>query len=87
MAVNIFFYFDVCYIKIFLDCSQIEVETVDRSGTFLGSLWESESDVAVTLLEHGLAKLQTPFNADKITNFHQLAHAEQSAKRQKLKVR
>ncbi|XP_074374885.1 ribonuclease TUDOR 1-like isoform X2 [Apium graveolens] len=65
---------------------EIDVETVDRSGTFLGSLWESESNVAVTLLEHGLAKLQTSFNTDKITNFHQLAHAEQSAKRQKLKI-
>lgn len=87
MAINIFFYFDVSYLTISMDCPQIEVETVDRSGTFLGSLWESESNVAVTLLEHGLAKLQTPFKADKITNFHQLAHAEQSAQRQKLKVR
>ncbi|XP_074358856.1 ribonuclease TUDOR 1-like [Apium graveolens] len=65
---------------------EIEVETVDRYGTFLGSLWVSESNVAVTLLEHGIVKLQTSFNTDKITNFHQLAHAEQSAKRQKLKV-
>ncbi|KAL8148692.1 hypothetical protein AgCh_005884 [Apium graveolens] len=65
---------------------EIEVETVDIFGTVLGSLLVSESNVAVTLLEHGLAKLQTSFNTDKIKKFHQLAHAEQSSKRQKLKL-
>ncbi|KAJ7945200.1 Ribonuclease [Quillaja saponaria] len=40
---------------------EIEVETADRTGTFLGSLWE-------------------------IPDFHLLERAEQSAKRQKLKV-
>ena len=66
---------------------QIEVETVDRTGTFLGSLWESRINVAATLLEAGLAKLQTSFGTDRIPDFHLLQQAEQSAKRQKLKVR
>ena len=66
---------------------QIEVETVDRTGTFLGSLWESRTNVAITLLEAGLAKLQTSFGSDRIPDFHLLDQAEQSAKRQKLKVR
>lgn len=65
---------------------EIEVETVDRTGTFLGSLWESKSNVALILLEAGLAKLQTSFGADRIPDVHLLAQAEQSAKRQKLKI-
>ncbi|CAL5441619.1 unnamed protein product [Camellia sinensis] len=65
---------------------EIEVENVDRSGTFLGSLWESKTNMAVTLLEAGLAKLQTSFGTDRIPDAHLLAQAEQSAKRQKLKI-
>lgn len=65
---------------------QIEVETVDRTGTFLGSLWESKTNMAVVLLEAGLAKLQTSFGADRMADAHLLAKAEQSAKQQKLKV-
>lgn len=68
-------------------CVQIEVETVDRTGTFLGSLWESKTNVGITLLEAGLARLQTGFGADRIPDAHLLAQAEQSAKRQKLKAR
>ncbi|PON97497.1 Nuclease domain-containing protein [Trema orientale] len=65
---------------------EIEVETVDRNGTFLGSLWESRSNVAVALLEAGLAKLQTSFGSDRIPDIHLLEKAEQSAKNQKLKI-
>ncbi|XP_061369869.1 ribonuclease TUDOR 1 [Gastrolobium bilobum] len=65
---------------------EIEVETVDRTGTFLGSLWESRTNVALTLLEAGLAKLQTSFGSDRIPDFHLLEQAEQSAKKQKLKI-
>ncbi|XP_034706766.1 ribonuclease TUDOR 1-like [Vitis riparia] len=65
---------------------EIEVETVDRTGTFLGSLWESKTNMAVVLLEAGLAKLQTTFGADRMADAHLLAKAEQSAKQQKLKI-
>ncbi|KAJ1417805.1 Tudor domain [Sesbania bispinosa] len=65
---------------------EIEVETVDRTGTFLGSLWESRTNVAITLLEAGLAKLQTSFGSDRIPDFQLLEQAEQSAKKQKLKI-
>ncbi|KAF5186290.1 Ribonuclease [Thalictrum thalictroides] len=65
---------------------EVEVETVDRTGTFLGSLWESKTNVAVTLLEAGIAKLQTAFGADRIADAHLLARAEQSAKQKKLKI-
>ncbi|KAF5189090.1 Staphylococcal nuclease domain-containing protein [Thalictrum thalictroides] len=65
---------------------EIEVETVDRTGTFLGSLWESKMNIAVALLNAGLAKLQTAFVAERIPDYHLLAQAEQSAKKQKLKI-
>ncbi|CAI9773683.1 unnamed protein product [Fraxinus pennsylvanica] len=65
---------------------EIEVETVDRTGTFLGTLWEARTNVAVTLLEAGLAKLQTSFGTDRIPDAHLLVQAEQSAKKKKLKI-
>ena len=63
------------------------METVDRTGTFLGSLWESKTNMAAVLLEAGLAKFQASFGMDRIADAHLLARAEESAKRQKLKVR
>ncbi|PKA54817.1 hypothetical protein AXF42_Ash000652 [Apostasia shenzhenica] len=65
---------------------EIEIETVDRTGTFLGSLWESRTNMAAVLLEAGLAKFQTTFGVDRIPDAQLLAQAEQSAKQQKLKV-
>jgi staphylococcal nuclease domain-containing protein 1 len=64
---------------------QIEVEAVDRNGTFLGSLWESKTNMASVLLEAGLAKLSS-FGLDRIPDASILTRAEQSAKQQKLKV-
>ncbi|GAB2257923.1 hypothetical protein Droror1_Dr00014083 [Drosera rotundifolia] len=64
---------------------EIEVETVDKTGTFLGSLWESKKNVAVVLLEAGLAKIST-FSIDRITEGHLLVQAEESAKQKKLKI-
>lgn len=64
---------------------QIEVEAVDRTGTFLGSLWESKTNMASVLLEAGLAKLSS-FGLDRIPDANVLMRAEQSAKQQKLKV-
>ncbi|XP_057767720.1 ribonuclease TUDOR 1 [Salvia miltiorrhiza] len=65
---------------------EIEVETVDRTGTFLGTVWESRINVAIPLLEAGLAKLQTSFGLDRIPDAHLLVQAEQSAKQKKLKI-
>ncbi|XP_073013136.1 ribonuclease TUDOR 1-like [Typha latifolia] len=65
---------------------EIEVETVDRTGTFLGSLWESKTNMAATLLEAGLAKLQNSFGSDRVPDAHLLSQAEQSAKKQRLKI-
>ncbi|GAB2278323.1 Translin-1 [Dionaea muscipula] len=65
---------------------EIEVETVDRTGTFLGSLWESKKNVALVLLEAGLARIQTTFGIDRIADGHLLVQAEELAKQQKLKI-
>ena len=64
---------------------QIEVEAVDRTGTFLGSLWESKTNMASVLLEAGVAKLSS-FGLDRLPDASILTRAEQSAKQQKLKV-
>lgn len=59
---------------------------MDRTGTFLGSLWEGKTNMAVTLVEAGLARLQGSFASDRIPDAHLLSRAEESAKKQKLKV-
>ncbi|KAL6493779.1 Translin-1 [Orobanche gracilis] len=65
---------------------EIEVETVDRTGTFLGSLWgENRVNVAIPLLEAGLARIQS-FGIDRVPEGHLLVRAEQSAKMKKLKI-
>lgn len=65
---------------------EIDVETVDRVGTFLGSLWESKTNVAVALLEAGLARLQLSFGSDNLPDIYLLKQAELSAKKKKLKI-
>ena len=65
---------------------QIEIETADKTGTFLGSLWEGKENVSVALLEAGLAKLHPSFSTDRVTEGHLLVRAEESAKKKKLKV-
>ncbi|CAM0875371.1 unnamed protein product [Alopecurus aequalis] len=64
---------------------EIEVEAVDRVGTFIGSLWESKTNMSSVLLEAGLAKLSS-FALDRIPDAHVLTRAEKSAKEQKLKI-
>ncbi|KAG0488224.1 hypothetical protein HPP92_006779 [Vanilla planifolia] len=54
----------------------VKQKTVDRTGT-LGSLWESRSNIGASSSEAGLAKLQTAFGADRISDAHVLSQAEQ----------
>jgi len=58
---------------------------VDRTGTFLGSLWESKNNIAYVLLEAGLAKLSS-FGLDRISDAQNLIRAEKYAQQKKLKV-
>lgn len=66
---------------------EIEVETVDKTGTFLGTLWDqSGTNMSVSLVEAGLAKY-TPFGGgDRIPDGHLLEQAQKFAKKQKLKI-
>ena len=72
--------------RLFGSYVQIEIETVDRNGTFLGTLWESKVNVSVLLLEAGLAKLQPYFSPERTTEGHLLIQAEERAKKALLKV-
>lgn len=65
---------------------EIEIETVDKTGTFLGSLWEGKENVSVALLEAGLAKLHPSFSTDRTVEGHLLLRAQESAKSKNLKV-
>uniref|UniRef100_A0ACD6A4E4 Uncharacterized protein n=1 Tax=Avena sativa TaxID=4498 RepID=A0ACD6A4E4_AVESA len=64
---------------------EIEVEAVDRTGTFIGSLWESKTNMSSVLLEAGLAKINS-FALDRLPDANVLTRAEKSAKQQKLKI-
>ncbi|XP_004292750.1 PREDICTED: staphylococcal nuclease domain-containing protein 1-like [Fragaria vesca subsp. vesca] len=62
---------------------EIEVETVDGNGTFVGSLWESGTNVSIALVEAGLAYIG---GSDKIQDGHLLERAMKEAKMKKLKI-
>ncbi|XP_050363710.1 ribonuclease TUDOR 1-like [Argentina anserina] len=65
---------------------EIEVESVDKSGTFVGTLWQSGMNMSIALVEAGLAKY-TPFgNCSRIPDAHLLEKAQKYAKQQKLKI-
>ncbi|XP_057501423.1 ribonuclease TUDOR 1-like [Actinidia eriantha] len=49
---------------------EIEVKMLIELELSWGSMWESKSNMAVTLLEAGLAKLQTSFGPDRIPDAH-----------------
>ena len=65
----------------------VEVENVDKAGAFTGSLLTSDGEnIAVLLLENGLASLHGP-SADQSRYSNQLHSAESRAKAQKKNVR
>ena len=63
---------------------QIEIEAVDKNGTFLGSLWESKTNMA-SVLQVDLARLSS-FGLDRNPYAQNLIEAEKTAKQKKLKV-
>lgn len=64
----------------------IETDTVDKNGAFFGSLFlPDKRNLGVTLLEAGLAQ-RIPPAADRSAHGHELAAAEDSAKKANLKV-
>ncbi|CAB4288060.1 unnamed protein product [Prunus armeniaca] len=59
------------------------LDPIDIKGYFVGTLWESNTDVAIPLLQAGLAKLRKPYQLDYGT---QLADAQEPAKTKKMKI-
>lgn len=54
---------------------EFEVETVDKSGGFIGALWLKDENAAVTLVREGLASVHS-FSADTLSWSRQLYDAE-----------
>ena len=67
------------------------METVDRGGTFLGSLHVLAEprpvDLGLALLSRGLAKLHPNFEPERVPNGEALLAAEAAAREKRLKVR
>ncbi|KAG1459114.1 hypothetical protein G6F56_006235 [Rhizopus delemar] len=61
---------------------EIEVENVDKVGSFVGSLFVQGENVSVALLEHGLATIHE-YSADESHYVNQIYAAEREAKREK----
>ena len=63
------------------------MESVDRAGGFIGTLWyeKSSKNLAVELLRNGLAKLHE-FSAEQSSHTNELFQAEQEARAKSLHV-
>lgn len=59
---------------------------MDKTGTFIGSLWVKRSNAGVLLLEAGLAKLHPSFSPDRTAEGPALQAAEKRAKDARLRV-
>lgn len=68
---------------------EVTIETMDKGGTFLGTLvvpGAKPFSLALGLLRAGLAKLQTTIDISRLTGSSELLAAEQIAKESKLKI-
>lgn len=68
---------------------EIEVENIDKGGTFLGSIYTVGAkpiNLGHALVKQGLARLQPFFQADRTTGGAELEAAQQAAKQAKLKI-
>lgn len=67
-----------------------QVETVDRGGTFLGSLrtvGPKPANLGLALLEAGLAQLSERFDPDRTSGGRELVAAQERARAARLKAR
>jgi staphylococcal nuclease domain-containing protein 1 len=64
---------------------EIEVENVDKTGGFIGTLWIKNENFAVMLLREGLATVHD-YSASQSAHSQQLYAAEESAKEEKKNV-
>lgn len=68
---------------------ELVVDTIDKSGTFLGVLripGQRNMNLGVALLENGLAKLHPSFEPSRVPGGKELADAQEKARKTKLKV-
>jgi len=67
---------------------EVEVENVDKTGTFLGTLHLNGGRVNLgqAILESGLASLHPMFNPERAVNGHELKQCETRAKEARLKM-
>ncbi len=77
---------------------EVVVETMDRGGTFLGSVTLSPSaaapatasgkpfNLALALLSKGLARLQPNVDPSRLPEGHEMVRLQQGARDQRLKV-
>jgi hypothetical protein len=67
----------------------VEIETMDKGGTFLGSLTipgPRPANIGLVLLREGLAKLHPSFDPSRIAGGQELLDAQQAAKEARVKV-
>ena len=62
----------------------VEVETLDRAGSFIGYLFIDGANLSEKLVDQGLSKLH--FTADRSCYFKQLQSSEEAAKEKRLNV-
>ena len=69
---------------------EVEIETMDRGGTFLGTLrilgGGRPLNLGPALLEAGLAKLHPSFDPDRVQGGRELSAAQDHARSARLKV-
>lgn len=63
---------------------QINVESTDKAGNFIGWLWVENLNLSVALVQEGLAAVHS--SAESSEFYRQLSLAEEAAKSTKLKV-
>nr|CAG4641473.1 EOG090X01F7 [Eurycercus lamellatus] len=63
---------------------EIEVESMDKGGNFIGWLWVDNHNYSVKLVEEGLASVH--FTAERSVYYRSLQVAEENAKAKKLKM-
>eukprot|EP00887_Chlorella_sp_A99_P001577 scaffold8.g1577.t1 len=67
------------------DC-EVGVDSVDKAGTFLGTLRIGRLNLGVALLEEGLAKLHPSFDPTRTPGGRELVTAQDKARRARLRV-
>lgn len=63
---------------------EVEVESMDKAGNFIGWMFVDGANLSLTLVEEGLASVH--FTAERSQYFKQLQTAEENAKERKLNV-